>query len=86
MSCCLSNDFRNFCEKNNINLFLCTVGDHISNGVTQRLFYAIKAKLLAMPFNEPKLSLNAAIDEIIWNNRSTKQSTIGCSPFSKHFN
>ena len=37
-------------------------------------------------FNEPKPSLNAAIDKIIWNIRSTKQSSIGCSPFSIHFN
>ena len=39
-----------------------------------------------MSFSEPKPSLNAAIDEIIWNIRSTKQSSIGSSPFSKHFN
>ena len=39
-----------------------------------------------MSFNEPKPDLNTAIDKIIWNIRSTKQSSIGCSPFSKHFN
>ena len=39
-----------------------------------------------MSFNEPKPSLNAAIDKMIWNLRSTKQSTIGCSPFPKHTN
>ena len=39
-----------------------------------------------MSFNDPKPSLNTAIDKIIWNIRSTKQSSIGCSPFSKHFN
>ena len=84
-SCFISNDFRNFCEKNNINLILCTVGDHRSNGVVERLIYTVKAKLLAMSFNEPKPSLNTAIDKIIWNIRSTKQSSIGSSLFSKHF-
>ena len=78
--------FTNFCEKNNINLILCTVGDHRSNGVVERLIYTVKAKLLAMSFNDPKPSLNTAIDKIIWNIRSTKQSSIGCCPFSKHFN
>ena len=39
-----------------------------------------------MAFNDPKPSLNTAIDKIIWNIRLTKQSFIGCSPFSKHFN
>ena len=39
-----------------------------------------------MSFNDPKPSSNTAIDKIIWNIRSTKQSSIGCSPFSKHFN
>ena len=84
-SCFHFNDFRNFCEKNNIKLFLCTVGDHRYNGVVERLIYTVKAKLLAMSFNDPKLSLNTAIDKIIWNIRSTKQSSIGCSSFSKHF-
>ena len=70
-SCFISNDFRNFCEKNNINLILCTVGDHRSNGVLERLIYTIEAKLSAMSFNEPKPSLNAAIDKMIWNFCST---------------
>ena len=85
-SCFNSFDFRNFCEKNNSKLILCTVGDHRSNGVVERLIYTVKAKLLAMSFNDPKRSLNTAIDKIIWTIRSTKQSSIGCSPFSKHFN
>ena len=40
---------------------------------------------MTMWFNERKLTLNVAIDKIIWNIRSTKQSSIGCSLFSKHF-
>ena len=38
-----------------------------------------------MSFNELKPSLNKAFDTTIWNIRSTKQSSLGCSPFSKHF-
>ena len=53
-SCFISNDFENVCEKNNINLILCTVGDHRSNRVVKRLVYTIKAKLMAMSFNEPE--------------------------------
>ena len=85
-SCFTSFKFRNFCEKNHINFILCTVGDHRFNVVVERLIYTVKAKFLAMSFNEPKPSLNLAIDIIIWNIRSTKQSSIGCSPFAKHFN
>ena len=85
-SCFTSYDFRNFCEKNNIKLILCTLGDHRSSGVVERLIYTVKSKLLAMSFNDPKPSLNTAIDKIIWNVFSTKQSSIGCSPFSNYFN
>ena len=64
-SCFISNDFKTFRKKINNNLILCKVGDHRSNGVVERLIYTIKAKLLAMSFNEPKPSLTAAIDKII---------------------
>ena len=84
-SCFTSFNFRNVCEKNNIKLVLCTVGDHRSNGAVERFIYTVKAKLLAMSFNEPKSSLNTSIDKIIWNIRLTKQSSIGCSPFARHF-
>ena len=53
-SCFISNEFRNFCKKNNLKLILCTVGDHKSNGVVQWFIYTVKAKLLAMSFNDPK--------------------------------
>ena len=76
-SCFTSFDFRNFCEKNNIKLVLCNA---------ERLIYTVKDKLLAMLFNEPRPSLNTTIDKNIWNIRSTIQSSIGCSPFPKHFN
>ena len=55
--------FKNFCEKNNINLVLYTVRDHRSNGVVERLIYTMKAKLMAMSFNEPKPTLKVAIDK-----------------------
>ena len=46
VSCFISKDFKNFCEKKNLNLYLCKVGDHRSIGVVERLIYTIKAKLL----------------------------------------
>ena len=85
-SCFIWNEIKNFCEKNNINLVSCTVGDHRSNGVIEHLIYTVKAKVLAMSSNKAKPTLNAAIDKIISNLRSTKQPFIGCSPFCEHFN
>ena len=73
-------------EKNKINFIVCTVEDHRSNGVVERLIYAIEAKFMAMSFNEPKPILNAAIDKILQNLRSSEQPSIGCSSFSKQFN
>ena len=58
-----SNDFKNFCEKFNIEIIYCTVGDHRSNGLVERLVYTIKSKLLAMLFELPKPSLNSSIEK-----------------------
>ena len=52
----------------------------------ERLVYTGSSKLLAMSFDLPKPLLNSSIQKIIWNLRITKQSTIGCTPFEKHFN
>ena len=85
-SCFLSHDFKNFCEKFNMEVIYCTVGDHRSNGLVERQVYTIKAKLLAMSFELPKPSLNESIEKVIWSLRISKQSAIGCTPFEKHFN
>ena len=85
-SCFLSHDFKNFCDKFNMEIVYCTVVDHRSNGLAERLVYTIKSKLLAMSFELPKPSLNESIEKIILNSRITKQSAIGCTPIQKHFN
>ena len=64
----------------------CTVGDHRSNALVERLVYTIKSKLLAMSVELPKPSLNESIEKIIWILRISKQSAIGCTPFEKQFN
>ena len=84
-SCFLSHDFKNFCEKINIEIIYCTVGDHRSNGLVERLVYTIKSKLLAMSFELPKPSLIESIEKIIWYLRILKQPAIGCTLFEKHF-
>ena len=84
-SCFLSHDFKNFCKKINMEMIYCTVGDHRSNGLVERLVYTIKSKLLTMSFELPKPSLIESIEKIIWNLRISKQSAIGCTPFEKHF-
>ena len=85
-SCFLSHDFKNFCDKFNMEIIYSTVGDHRSNGLVERLVYTIKSKPLAMSFELPKPLLNESIEKIIWNLRISKQSAIGCTPFEKHFN
>ena len=85
-SCFLSRNFKNFCDKFDIGIIYCTVGDHRSNGLVERLVHTIKTKLLAMSFEIPKPSLSDSIEKIIWNLRISKQTAIGCTPFEKHFN
>ena len=84
-SCFLSHDYTNFFKKFIIEIIYCTVGDHRSNGLVERLVYTIKSKLLAMSFELPKPALNSSIEKIIWNLRISKQASIGCTPFEKHF-
>ena len=85
-SCFLSHGFKNFCDKFNIEIIYCTVGDHRSNGLVERLVYTVKSKLLAISFEVLKPSLNDSIEKIIWNLRISKQTAIGCTPFEKLFN
>ena len=40
-SCFLSHDFKKFCENFNIEIIYCTVGDHRSNRLVERLVYTI---------------------------------------------
>ena len=47
------------------NLILCTVGDHRSNEVVERIIFTVKAKLMARLFRESKPTLNAAIGKVI---------------------
>ena len=76
---------KTFCE-NKIKLILCTVGDRRSNEVVQCLIYIFKQKLIVITFNKPKTILIVAIDKIICNIRSTKQSSLGRTFSLKHFN
>ena len=85
-SCFLSHDFKNFCEKINMENIYCTVATTDPMGLVEKLVYTIKSKLLAMSFELPKPSLNESIEKIIWNLRISKQSAIGCTPFEKHLN
>ena len=52
-SCFLSHDFKNFCKNYNFETIYCTIGDHRSNGLVERLVYTVKSKLLAMSFDLP---------------------------------
>ena len=84
-SCFLSLDLKSFFENHNIKTIYCTIGDHRSNGLVERLVNPVKSKLLTMSFDLPKHSLNSSIKKIIWN-LITKQASMGCTPFKKHFN
>ena len=63
--CFLFSDFKNFCEKSNNEVIYCTVGDHRSNRLVERLVYTIKSKLLAISFELPKPPLIAPIEKTI---------------------
>ena len=84
-SCFTSQDFKLFCNSFNIKLKFCTVRDHRSNGLVEKLVHTVKIKLLAMSLEQQKLKLQTAISKIIWNLRSSFQSKIKCSPFEIHF-
>ena len=85
-SCFSSQDFKLFCNSFNIKLIFCTVGDHRSNGLVEKLAHTVKIKLLAMSLDQQKPTLQLAISKIIWNLRSLFQSKINCSPFEIYFN
>ena len=78
--------FKIFCGSNNFKITFCTVGDHRSNGLLERLAHTVKTKLLAMPQEQQKYTLQNAVSKIIWNLRLSCQSKIKCSPFEIHFN
>ena len=84
-SCFTSQDLKILFNSNNIKLIFCTVGDHSSNGLVEKLVHTIKIILLAMAFEHQKLILQKVVSKIIWNLRSSFQSKIKCSPFEKHF-
>ena len=47
-SCFTSQDFKLFCDSNNNKIIFCTVGDHRSNGLVEKLTHTVKVKLLAI--------------------------------------
>ena len=49
-----SQDFKLFCNSFNIKLIFCTVGDHRSNGLVEKLVHTVKVYLLAMSLKQQK--------------------------------
>ena len=70
-TCFTSQDFKSFCDFNNIKIIFCTVGDHRSNGIVEKLVHTVKVKLLAISKEHHKNTLQNAVSKIIWNLRST---------------
>ena len=85
-TCFTSQDFKLFCDSNNIKIIFCTVGDHRSNGLVEKLVHTVKIKLLAISQEHQKSTLQNAVSKIIWNLRSSYQSKIKCSPYEIHYN
>ena len=85
-TCFTCQDFKSFCDSNNIKIIFCTVGDHRSNGLVEKLVHTVKIKLLAISKEHDKSTLQNAVSKIIWNLRSSYQSKIKCSPFEIHYN
>ena len=42
-SCFTSQDFKLFCDSNHIKIIFCTVGDHRSNGLNEKLVHTVKS-------------------------------------------
>ena len=85
-TCFTSQNFKLFCDSNNIKIIFCTVGDHRSNGLVKKLVHTVKIKLLAISQEHQKCTLQKAVSKIIWNLRSSYKSKIKCSPFEIHYN
>ena len=85
-SCFTSQDFKLFCDSNNIKIIFCTVGDHLSNGLAEKLKHTVKIKLLVMAQEAQKCTLQIAVSKLILNFWSSYQSKIKSSPFEIHFN
>ena len=64
-SCFTSQDFKLFCDSNKIKLIFCTVGDHRSNGLVEKLVHTAKIKVLAMSQKAQKCTLRDAVSKII---------------------
>ena len=56
-SCFTSQDFKLFCDSNNIKLIFQTVGKYRSNGLVEKLVHTVQIKLLAMTFEHQKTKL-----------------------------
>ena len=85
-TCFTSQDFKLFCDSNNIKTIFCTVGHHRSNGLVEKLVQTVKIKLLAISQEHHKCTRQNAVSKIIWNSHSSYQSKIKCSPFEIHYN
>ena len=83
--CFLSHNFKSIWEKFKIETIYCTVSDHRSIGLVERLVYTVKSKTLALSDKLPKLTLNSSIAKSIWNQRITKKPSIGCTFVQKTF-
>ena len=85
-SCFISQDLKLFCNSNNIKIIFCTVGDHRSNGLVEKLVHTVKIKLFVMSQEQQKCTLHNAVSKMNWNLRSSYQCKVKCSPFEIHFN
>ena len=70
-TCFTSQDFKLFCDSNTIKIIFCTVGDHRSNGLVEKLVHTVKIKLLAISKEHQKCTLQNAVSKIIWSLRSS---------------
>ena len=59
-----SHNFKSFCEKFNIEIMYCTVGDHRSNGLVEKNVHTVKFLLLAMSYQLSELILNSWIKKL----------------------
>ena len=61
--CFTSQDFKLFCDSNKFRLIFCTVGDHRSNGLFEKLVHTVKIKLMAMTQETQKCTLQDSVSK-----------------------
>ena len=84
--CQTGQQFKAFCNQNNIQLIEAPIHDHRSIGLIERLIQSIKNRLVCFKTAaRNQFNLKASTNSIIYQLPICRQKTIIISPFDAHF-